>query len=139
MRFRETLAGILTACDALGRHEVWAPVNISRLIAIARRRFACSTSGDTVPIPGLPATVVTPDVVVEAVEKLVSRLSVVPGVDALSCEAQGNATLLFTILVRTCLASKPVVLQHQLSLPALQWVVGEVERRFSRARCPAGV
>ena len=48
--------------------------------------------------------------VAEKVEQLLKRLVIVPGNDDLSREAQENATLLFSILARSTLASKARVL-----------------------------
>lgn len=55
---------------------------------------------------------------------------IVPGSDALSKEAQTNATLLFMSMVRATLASKRVLREYRLNQEAFDWVVGEVIARF---------
>lgn len=57
-------------------------------------------------------------------------LQIVPGSDALSMEAQTNATLLFMSMIRGTLASKRVLREYRLNQEAFDWVVGEVIARF---------
>ena len=66
---------------------------------------------------------------IEEVNNLIARLVVVAGQDELSREAQGNAVLLYAILIRSMLASKRVLKEYRLSEAALKWVIGEVETR----------
>ena len=67
------------------------------------------------------------------VAALCDRLIVVTGDDALSMEAQKNATLLFQCLVRSTLAAKRVLREWRLTADAFEWLVGEVEARFFQA------
>lgn len=53
----------------------------------------------------------------------------VEGQDALSREAQRNATLLFHTLIRSTLASKRVCSEYKLTRAAWHWLTGEVETR----------
>ena len=59
---------------------------------------------------------------------------VVGGPDPLSVEAQRNATMLFKIHLRGTLAAKRVLNEHRLNQDAFDWVLGEVEERFMKAR-----
>ncbi len=74
--------------------------------------------------------------------ELLAKLAVVEGPDALSREAQRNATLLFFAHARAALSAKRVLREHRLSAEALDYVIGEIEARFhkarARARPPAG-
>ena len=72
--------------------------------------------------------------VVAKVRELLAKLAVVEGPDALSREAQRNATLLFFAHARAMLASKRVLREHRLSAEALDYVIGEIEARFHKAR-----
>jgi hypothetical protein len=77
--------------------------------------------------------------VVAKVRELLAKLAVVEGPDALSREAQRNATLLFFAHARAMLAAKRVLREHRLSAEALDYVIGEIEARFHKARartCP---
>ena len=129
--FRCTLLQLLSQRRALIKSQVVLPVNVTRLLAIAKRQFPCSK--------GSAGTgLVSPDTVVRTVKAMLARLVLVHGTDSVSKQAQANAILLFSVAVRGALASKPVVRQHRLSEAAFSWIVAEVERRFGRARCPAG-
>lgn len=72
--------------------------------------------------------------VVAKVRELLAKLAVVEGLDPLSREAQRNATLLFFAHARATLASKRVLREHRLSAEALDYVIGEIEARFHKAR-----
>jgi hypothetical protein len=52
--------------------------------------------------------------IVEAIDKLQERLKVVPSDDAISIEAQKNATLFFNIHLRATFASKRVLKEYGL-------------------------
>ena len=59
---------------------------------------------------------------------------VVDGPDALSKEAQRNATLLFFSHLRATFASKRVLREYKLTAEAFDWILGEVETRFNMVR-----
>ena len=59
---------------------------------------------------------------------------VVDGPDALSKEAQRNATLLFFSHLRATFASKRVLKEYKLTAEAFDWILGEVETRFNMVR-----
>ena len=71
--------------------------------------------------------------VLNGVDELLKDLVVVRGSDQLSIEAQRNATLLFSILVRSTLAVRRVIEEYRLSSPAFNWLIGEIESRFNQA------
>ncbi|KAH0971040.1 hypothetical protein GBA52_023196 [Prunus armeniaca] len=76
--------------------------------------------------------------IVEAIDKLQERLKVVPGDDLLSVEAQKNATLFFSILLRSTFASKRVLDEYRLTREAFEWVIGEIESRFLQSLVAPG-
>ncbi|GLE08784.1 hypothetical protein PINS_up020199 [Pythium insidiosum] len=69
--------------------------------------------------------------------KLATLSRVVEGVKEL-VEAQQNATLFFQILLRSTLASKCVTLEHRLTETAFEWLLGEIESKFTSALVAAG-
>ena len=70
--------------------------------------------------------------------QLTSRLVVVAGQDQLSREANTNATLLIQALVRSMLSTKQVIEEHRLSPEAFEWIVGEIESKFSQSMVHPG-
>ena len=68
------------------------------------------------------------------VKELSEKLIIVQGDDAISQQAQHNATLLFNILLRSVLCSKRVTEEHKLNTGAFEWVLGEIETRFQQAQ-----
>jgi len=119
---RKAVREIIPTGDA----SIHLPVNMSRIIWNAQKRF--SSSGQRRMVTDL-----SPVEVFETVRQLSAKLVVVPGDDPLSVEAQRNATVLFNVLLRSKLASKKVLKEHRLSRSAFLWVVGEVEERFKQA------
>ncbi|KAK7395062.1 hypothetical protein VNO78_15604 [Psophocarpus tetragonolobus] len=105
------------------------PVNLKRLIWNAQKTFKVDfrRPSDMHPME-----------IVEAIDKLQERLNVVPGEDPLSQEAQKNASLLFNILLRCTFASKRVLEEFRLSREAFEWLVGEIEARFSQSQVASG-
>lgn len=67
------------------------------------------------------------------VKDLSQKLVVVKGNDPLSLQAQENATLLFNIFLRSTLSTRRVAEDHKLSSEAFEWLLGEIEARFSQA------
>ena len=107
----------------------YAPGNIRRAIQNAIRQFRIDKS---------QPSDLHPKDVIQKVNALLDRLTVVVGDDVLSIEAQNNATTLYRILVRSLLASKRVLKDWRLSDAALTWVIGEVENRFHHAKVAPG-
>ena len=100
------------------------PINVLRILETAKTTFKVK--------PGTDSNL-HPAEVIPAVEKLLSRLVIVRGEDALSKEGQHNATLLFSAQLRSRLAFKRLVTQYNLNKLAFQHVLGEIESRFNRA------
>ncbi|KAB1201777.1 DNA-directed RNA polymerase II subunit 1 [Morella rubra] len=105
------------------------PVNLKRLIWNAQKIFK---------IDPRRHSDMHPMEIVEAVDKLQERLKVVPGDDLLSVEAQKNATLFFSILLRSTFASKRVLEEYKLTREAFEWVIGEIESRFLQSLVAPG-
>ncbi|OHT08562.1 RNA polymerase II largest subunit [Tritrichomonas foetus] len=103
-------------------NKVWLPVNIRRLIESAQQSHHINPHSDK--------SNLNPLTVIQKVEELVDQLVIVKGEDALSREAQDNATLLLRIHIFSNLASKPVIFQHRLTEQALIFVLGEIKTRF---------
>jgi DNA-directed RNA polymerase II subunit RPB1 len=76
--------------------------------------------------------------VVRRVRELCGKLRVVEGTDALSLEAQANATLLFLTHLRATLASKRVLAEYRLTAAAFDSLALLVERRFMAAQAAPG-
>ena len=60
------------------------------------------------------------------------------GTDSCSTEAQRNATIFFSMLVRSVLSTKKVMCEHHLSSEAFHWIIGEIETRFNQAMAHPG-
>ena len=109
--------------------QVVLPVNLERLIWNAQKVFH---------IDMRQPTDLSPLKVVEGVRDLSSRLIVIGGGDPISRQAQQNATLLFSVLLRSILCSKRVAFEHKLSAEAFDWVLGEIEAKFKQAMVSVG-
>mmetsp|Transcript_32962 Transcript_32962/g.49125 ORF Transcript_32962/g.49125 Transcript_32962/m.49125 type:complete len:1763 (-) Transcript_32962:71-5359(-) len=109
--------------------DSYAPGNLKRCIVNATRHFHIDKS---------QPSDLHPKDVIQKVNGLLDRLSVVVGDDVLSTEAQTNATTLYRILVRTVLATKRVLKEYRLSEKALDWVIGQIEDRFHHAKVNPG-
>lgn len=68
------------------------------------------------------------------VTELLDKCVIVAGEDALSKQANTNATLLFQALVRSTLCTKLVSEKYRLSSEAFEWLIGEIEHRFHQAQ-----
>lgn len=106
------------------------PLNIERLIQIAQQTFNIDIRK--------PSNL-NPVEVVNLVKSLTdTRISVIRGEDALSIEAQRNATLLFQIHLRSRLAAKRVIEEYHLTKEAFDWLLAEIETRFKRGQVNPG-
>jgi DNA-directed RNA polymerase II subunit RPB1 len=112
-----------------GEDRVVLPVNLERLIWNAQKVFHIDMreAGDLSPLK-----------VVEGVRDLSKRLIVIDGDDHISQQAQENATLLFSVLLRSTLCAKRVAFEHKLSAEAFDWVLGEIEAKFKQAMVQPG-
>lgn len=100
------------------------PLNIVRIIDSARRLFKVDDS---------QRSDLHPAEVIPRVQQLLERMVIVRGDDALSKEAQFNATLLIKAQLRSRLAYKRIALHMRLNKLAFAHVLGELESRFTRA------
>lgn len=105
------------------------PLNIQRLIQQAQRSFKIR--------PG-DRTDLDPAHVIKQVNELMEDLPVVRGNDELSQEAQYNATLLFKAQLRSQLAFKRLVVEHNLTKMAFDNVIGSVKSHFLAAAVAPG-
>lgn len=112
-----------------GDHNVVLPCNIQRMIWNAQKIFHINQRSQTN---------LSPMKVVKSVENLVKKLTIVPGGDRLSLQANENATILFKALVRSTLCSKRVAEEFRLTSEAFEWLVGEIDTRFQQAQVQPG-
>ncbi|KAG2562256.1 DNA-directed RNA polymerase II subunit RPB1-like [Panicum virgatum] len=105
------------------------PVNLKRLIWNAQKTFKIDTR---------TCSDMHPMEIVEAIDKLQERLKVVHGDDAMSIEAQKNATLFFNIHLRATFASKRVLNEYRLTREAFEWIIDEIVSRFSQSLVAPG-
>ncbi|PIB03160.1 DNA-directed RNA polymerase II subunit rpb1 [Cercospora beticola] len=105
------------------------PLNISRMIQNARDKFKINdnSKSDLDPRETIPK-----------VAALLDRLKIIRGDDALTLEADLNATLLCKALFRSRLAFKRLVNEDKLSKLALDNILGDIENRFLRALVSPG-
>lgn len=97
------------------------PANVDRLISNAQKLFKIDRK-----VP----TNLSPITVLEELKSVCDRMVVVKGSDALSQDAQVNATVLMNALVMSHLSPKRVMVEHHLTEEAFNWVLGEIEERF---------
>lgn len=112
-----------------GDHSVVLPCNLHRMIWNAQKTFHINQRAQTN---------LSPVKVVKSVENLVKKLTIVPGEDRLSLQANENATILFKALVRSTLCSKRVAEEFKLTSEAFEWLLGEIETRFQQAQVQPG-
>jgi len=132
LRADQKVLRVVMACREAGRESdeaSYAPGNLKRVVSNAVRQFGIDK--------GQPSDL-HPKAVLERVQGLLDRLVVVVGGDPLSIEAQNNATINYKILIRSYLATKRVLKDFRLSEAALNWVLGEIETRFFKAKVNPG-
>ena len=71
------------------------------------------------------------------VREMAKKFTIVKGEDAISIQANINATLLMNILVRSTICTKKVIEEYRLNTQAFEWVLGETETRFQQAMVSA--
>lgn len=120
---------IIRSIFPTGDHNVVLPCNLQRMIWNAQKTFHINQRSQTN---------LSPISVVKSVENLVEKLTIVPGEDRLSLQANENATILFKALVRSTLCSKRVAEEFRLTTEAFEWLVGEIETRFQQAQVQPG-
>jgi DNA-directed RNA polymerase II subunit RPB1 len=112
-----------------GESNIVLPCNLSRMIWNAQKTFHVNLRGQTD---------LSPIRVIDGVEDLISRLTIVPGTDALSIQANENATLLFKSFLRATLCTKRVAEEFRLTQEAFEWLLGEIDIRFKQAQVQPG-
>uniref|UniRef100_A0A0K0FM33 DNA-directed RNA polymerase subunit n=1 Tax=Strongyloides venezuelensis TaxID=75913 RepID=A0A0K0FM33_STRVS len=117
---REVLRKIFPTGDS----KVVLPVNLDRLIWNAKKIFHVNVN---------EPTDLSPITVINKVKTLCNKLVIVQGEDSISKQAQHNATILISSLIRSVLCSRKVAEEHRLSQSAFDWVIGEIESRFNQA------
>ena len=105
------------------------PLNILRLIESAKTKFRIKDGA---------RSDLHPADVIPKVRELLDNLVVVRGDDALSQEAQRNATYLIKALLRSRLAFKRLVQEYSLNRLALDNILGDIQNRFARALVSPG-
>lgn len=109
--------------------ETWPlPCNLKRMIWNAQKIFH---------IDMRKPSDLHPSKIIEGVKLLSDRLRVVPGSEDIS-DNHTAALTLFNILLRGTLASKRVLEEYRLTVPAFDWVLGEIESRFVQATVHPG-
>ncbi len=101
------------------------PCNLQRLIWNAQKIFRINKR---------KPTDLHPLKICEGVRELCSKFTIVKGEDRISKQANANATVLMTALVRSTLCSRMVIDEHRLSSEAFEWLLGEIETRFQQAQ-----
>eukprot|EP00057_Strongylocentrotus_purpuratus_P012996 XP_011667470.1 PREDICTED: DNA-directed RNA polymerase II subunit RPB1 isoform X2 [Strongylocentrotus purpuratus] len=112
-----------------GESKVALPCNLDRMIWNAQQIFHINTR--------LPSEL-HPSFVLEGVRDLKKKLVIVKGEDAISRQAQENATYLMNCLIRSTLSSTRVAQEHKLSPESFEWLLGEIETRFNQSLAMAG-
>ncbi|CAF1186930.1 unnamed protein product [Rotaria sp. Silwood1] len=113
----------------INESQIVLPCNIERLIFNARKIFNISdrTRSNLSPIE-----------IIQGLEELIKRLIIIKGNDRLSQEAQHNAIMLMSILIRSSLCSRQVLQVHHLTADAFNWLCEEIETRFQQAQVQPG-
>jgi DNA-directed RNA polymerase II subunit RPB1 len=92
------------------------PINLDRIIKKAKKKFYLKGKSN-----------IDPCYVIEKIGEMSKRLIIVPGEDELSKDAQHNATILFNILLKSCLASKTVICHHHFSKDSFDWLTKKLK------------
>lgn len=112
-----------------GADKIPQPVNLNRLILNTQKKFKIDmrAKSDLHPVT-----------IIETVRECCRELVVIKGNDPLSKEAQDNATLLFTTLIRSVFASKRVLKEYRLDSDAFNSIIGEIKNKFHQALVQPG-
>lgn len=104
------------------------PCNLQRMIWNAHKIFKLDNNHSNL----------NPVRVIEDVRQLCHKLKIVKGDDHLSVSANNDATLMMSIMLRSTLSSKRVAEEFHLSSEAFEWLIGEIETRFTQAQVHPG-
>jgi DNA-directed RNA polymerase II subunit RPB1 len=111
-------------------NATYLPVNIERIVWNAQRKFGINLH---------EPCYLHPRYVIDKVKSICEEeLVIVRGSDAISREAQNNATLLFQIMFRSKLATKRVLRDYRLNKEAFDFVMGSIISDFKSAVCHPG-
>ncbi|KAI1298257.1 DNA-directed RNA polymerase II largest subunit [Xylaria venustula] len=105
------------------------PLNVGRIIESSKRLLK---------VDDTKSSNLTPQDVIPVVKSLLDGMTVVPGSDEVSKEADHSATLLFKALLRSRLAFKRIACYHRLDKMAFRHVIGELDRKFRRSMVNPG-
>jgi len=111
------------------RKKFFLPVNISRLIKNAKSEFKIK--------PKEASDLLVRDVI-ERAQELITKLQVVNGQDKIAQEANDNATTLLGVYIRFTLSSKKIILIERLNEESFNWLLGQIESHFQRAKVHPG-
>lgn len=109
--------------------ERYLPLNVDRMIQNARDKFKINDNSKSD---------LDPKETIPKIKALLDRLKIIRGDDALSLEADLNATLLCKAMFRSRLAFKRIVKEDKLNKLALDNILGDLENRFLRALVSPG-
>jgi DNA-directed RNA polymerase II subunit RPB1 len=122
---RKELAVVLKARQKKAEEDTYLPINLARLIWVARRMYRISDK---------TVTDLHPKTVVERIRALVDDVIVVPGEDKFSVQAQSNATIMFKIMLRATFATKRVLYEYRFNELALNYVTGQIREKFQTSQ-----
>ena len=112
-----------------GDERIVLPCNLKRLIWNAQKKFKVNQRS---------TSKLNPIRVIDDVKDLCNKLIVIKGSDNHSICANSNATFLMNIMLRSTFSSKRVAEEFHLSSEAFEWLLGEVETRFTQAQVHPG-
>ena len=112
-----------------GDSNVILPCNLHRIIWNAQKLFNVNLRGQTD---------LSPLKIIDGVEGLIKKLTIVKGEDSLSIQANENATFLFRALLRSTLCTRKLTEQDRLSAETFDWLIGEIETRFQQSQVQPG-
>ncbi|QDS70780.1 hypothetical protein FKW77_004122 [Venturia effusa] len=115
--------------EVINNEEFQLPLNIGRIIESSKAKFRIKQGS---------RSDLHPAEVIPQVQEVLSRLVVIRGDDALSVQAQQEATLLIKAHLRSRLAFKRLVVEHGMNKLALANILGDLENRFLRAAANPG-
>ena len=107
-----------------GEESMQLPLNVGRIIETAKRVFN---------VKATDRSNLRPSDVIPAVQSLIDKTKIVRGPDAISEEADANATILYKAMLRSRLAFKEIVKVHRLNKLAFDHVLGELQNRWDRS------
>jgi DNA-directed RNA polymerase II subunit RPB1 len=105
------------------------PLNVVRLIDIAKKMFNVDPNS---------RSELRPQDVIPAVQNMLKRCKIVRGTDPISQEADVSATIMFKAQMRSRLAFKRLACFHRLNKLSFEYVIGELENRWSRSAVSPG-